>query len=351
MEDVKFAGKTPQDQLYGPRRHKMPMPPIRIILLFVSMLLIASPLMAQEKIRIAWAGASPANSSIWIIQEKRLLQRQGVEPEIISISASPIASQALIAGEIDVSSTSVSALVGSRLAGADMVMILGVVRTFVDHIITNHSITSTDQLRGKIGGVNRLGSASDTELRFALRKLGIDPDRDAKIITAGGNPERFAALAKGVIQFTSIPEPFVREALKLGLRDLFDIGFLKIPFWWSAVLSRESIVKAKRPLLLKFARAMIEAIHFNKTNKEQAKAIWAKNLRITDPEALERAYQAYTAAYPENLLPTPDGVKTLLDDMAQRDPRAAAADPRAFVDPSLVREIEATGFIKQLYGR
>ncbi|HEX5605158.1 MAG TPA: ABC transporter substrate-binding protein [Candidatus Binatia bacterium] len=304
---------------------------------------------AQEKIRIAWAGASPANAAIWVLQEKKLLQKYGVEPEIISISASPIVSQALIAGEIDVSATSVATLLSSRLAGADTIMILGIVRTFVDHIITAQNITTPDQLRGKIGGVNRIGSTSDLGLRFALRRLGIDPDKDAKIITAGGNPERFAALSKGVIHFTIIPEPFVRQALQLGFRDLFDIGSLKIPFWWNSVLSREAIVKAKRPLLLKFTRAMIEAIYFNKTNKEEAKAIWGKYLKIADQEGLERAWHAYTAAYPDNLLPTPEGVKTALDDLAPRDARAAAADPRAFVDPSLVREIEATGLVKQLY--
>jgi NitT/TauT family transport system substrate-binding protein len=307
------------------------------------------PVFAQEKIRIAWAGASPANAAIWVLQEKKLLHKYGVEPEIISISASPTVLQALLAGEIDVSATSVATLVSSRLAGADTIMILGMVRTFVDHIITAQSIATPEQLKGKIGGVNRIGSTSDLGLRFALRRLGIDPDKDAKIITAGGNPERFAALSKGVIHFTIIPEPFVRQALQLGFHDLFDIGSLKIPFWWNSVLSREAIVKAKRPLLLKFARAMIEAIHFNKTNKEEAKAIWGKYLRVSDQEGLERAWHTYTAAYPDNLLPTPDGVKTPLDDLAPRDPRAAAADPRAFVDASLVREIEATGFVKQLY--
>jgi len=301
---------------------------------------------AQERIRIAWAGASPANAAIWVLQEKKLLQKYSVQPEIISISASPIVSQALIAGEIDVSSTSVATLLSSRLAGADTVMILGIVRTFVDHIITAQSIATPDQLKGKIGGVNRIGSTSDLGLRFALRRLGIDPEKDAKIITAGGNPERFAALSKGVINFTIIPEPFVRQALQLGFRDLFDIGSLKIPFWWNSVLSREAIVKAKRPLLLKFTRAMIEAIHFNKINKEESKAIWGKYLKISDQEGLERAWRAYTAAYPDNLLPTPEGVKTALDDLAPRDARAAAADPRAFVDPSLVQEVEATGFVK-----
>ena len=305
----------------------------------------------QERIRIAWAGASPANAAIWVLQEKKLMQKYGVEPEIISISASPIVLQALLAGEIDVSAISVTTLVSSRLAGADTVMILGMVRTFVDHIISQQSITSAGELKGKIGGVNRIGSTSDIGLRFALRRLNIDPEKDARIITAGGNPERFAALTKGVINFTIMPEPFVRQALQLGFRHLFDIGSLKIPFWWNAVLSREAIVKAKRPLLLKFTRAMIEAIHFNKTHKDEAKAIWGKYLRISDHEGLERAWQTYTVAYPDNLLPTPEGVKTLLDDMAPRDPKAAAANPRLFVDPSLVQEVEATGFVKQLYKR
>ena len=282
-------------------------------------------------------------------KRKNYCKKYDVEPEIISISASPIVLQALLAGEIDVSAISVTTLVSSRLAGADTVMILGTVRTFVDHIVSQQNITSPDQLKGKIGGVNRIGSTSDMGLRFALRRLHIDPDKDTKIITAGGNPERVAALTKGVINFTIMPEPFVRQALQLGFRHFFDIGSLKIPFWWGGVLSREAIVKAKRPLPLKFARAMIEAIHFNKTNKEESKAIWGKYLHITDQEGLERAWQSYTPTYPENLLPTPEGVKTLLDDMAPRDPKAGAANPRLFVDPSLVQEVEATGFVKQLY--
>jgi hypothetical protein len=52
-------------------------------------------------------------------------------------------------------------------------------------------------------------------------------------------------------------------------------------------------------------------------------------------------------------VPTPswEGVKTLLDDLAPRNPKAAAADPKTFVDISLVQELEASGFIKQLYKR
>ena len=100
---------------------------------------------------------------------------------------------------------------------------------------------------------------------------------------------------------------------------------------------------------MKLVRAMTEAIHFLKTDKEAAKAIISKNLGITDPEGLERAYRDYSAVFPEVPYPTPEGVKTMLDDLAPRNPKAATADPKAFVDMSFVRELEASGFIKQLY--
>jgi len=44
----------------------------------------------------------------------------------------------------------------------------------------------------------------------------------------------------------------------------------------------------------------------------------------------------------------PAGIKTLLDNMAPKNPKAAAADPKTFVDSTFVQEIESSGFIKQL---
>lgn len=324
---------------------------ISALLVVLVIAVIATTASAQEKLRLAWAGFSPTNSPIWVIEDRKLLQKMGVEPEIIAINASPTVLQALLAGEIDAASISVTTLTSSRLQGADTVMILGVVPTFVDHIVSLSNINAVEQLKGKIGGVNRLGSTSDLGLRLALRKLGVDPDRDAKIIPTGGTAERFAAISRGLTQFTIIPEPFLTQAEKLGFRNLYNITDLKIPFWWNGILSREAIVKAKRPLMLKLVRAMVEAIHIIKTEKNYAKALFKKNLGVADPEGLERAYRDYSNAFPEIPYPSPEGVKTMLDDLAPRNPKAAAADPNTYVDMSLVRELETSGFIKQLYRR
>jgi NitT/TauT family transport system substrate-binding protein len=315
----------------------------------VALLFSSSQSAAQEKLRLAWAGFSPTNSPIWVIEDRKLLQKMGVEPEIIAIGNSPTVLQALLAGEIDASSISVTTLTSSRLAGADTVMIVGVVPTFVDHIVSVSTITAVEQLKGKTAGVNRLGTTSDLGLRLALTKLGITPDKDVKIIPTGGTAERFAALSKGITQFTIIPEPFVTQAEKLGLRNLYNITDLKIPFWWNGILSRESIVKTKRPLMLKLARAMVEAIHVIKTEKEYAISLFKKHLGVTDPEGLERAYRDYSNVFPAVPYPTPDGVKTMLDYLARTNPKAGTADPKAFIDPSLIKELDGSGFIKQLY--
>jgi NitT/TauT family transport system substrate-binding protein len=319
------------------------------LLTLVVLLSVVSAAIAQEKLRLAWAGFSPTNSPIWVMEDRKLLQKQGVTPEIIAINASPTVLQALLANEIEAASISVTTLTSSRLAGADTVMIFGVVPTFVDHIVSLSSVTAVEQLKGKTAGVNRLGSTSDLGLRLALKKLGIDPDKDVKIIPTGGTAERFAALSKGITQFTIIPEPFLTQAEKLGFRNLYNISDLKIPFWWNGILSRESIVKAKRPLMLKLVRAMVEAIHIIKTEKEYAKGLFKKNLGVNDPDGLERAYKDYNNAFPEIPYPYPDGVKTMLDDLAPKNPKAAAADPKTYVDMSLVAELDKSGFIKQLY--
>jgi len=311
----------------------------------------ANLLHAQERLRLAWAGISPALSPIWAMQEQKFLQRQGVEGQVIAISSSITVIQALLSGEIDAASTGVNVLISSRLAGADTVMILGGVPTFADHIISAPTIGTVEQLRGKIAGVNRLGSTSDQALRLTLKRLNINPDKDVKILPVGGAPERFAALKNGVIHFTMVAEPFVLEAEKLGLKDLFPIASLKIPFWQNGLLVRESALKAKRPLFMKLVRTNIEGIHYVKTEKDGAKLLFKKYLGVANPEGLERAYRDMRAILPEVPYPTPDGVKTLLDDMAAQNPKAAGADPRNFVDPSLVKELDGAGFIKQLYKR
>ncbi|HEX9455434.1 MAG TPA: ABC transporter substrate-binding protein [Candidatus Binatia bacterium] len=318
------------------------------LLLFLSNVSLG---LAQERVRVGWAAMTASHTPLWVAQERGLFAKQGLVAESIFFGAGPPAMQALVAGDLDIVVTSAPNVVNPRLGGADVVMVLSIIPTFIDHIISAANITSSEQLKGKSGSVNRAGSISDMGLRLSLKRLGIDPEKDVKIIPAGGNPERLASIAKGVTHFTIMNEPFIKEAERLGFRDLVNMATLKIPLHGNGVVTREAIIKNKRPMVLRFTRAITEAIHLIKADKEGTKAVIGKYTRLTDPEGLERTYKNYTSVLLDVPYADPAGIKTLLDDMAPKNPKAAAADPKAFVDASFVQEMEALGFIKQLSKR
>ena len=324
---------------------------LSVLLAVTSSFICFDPVTAQDRARVGWAAMTASHTPLWVAQDKGFLAKQGLSAELIFFGAGPPAMQALVAGDLDIVVTSAPNVVNPRLGGADTVMILSIIPTFIDHIISAASITSPEQLKGKIGSVNRFGSISEMGLRLSLKRLGIDPEKDVRIVPAGGNPERLAAISKGISQFTIMNEPFIKEAERLGFRDLVNMATLKIPLHGNGIVTREAIIKTKRPVVAKFARAITEAIHYIKADKETTKAIIGKYTRFTDPEGLERTYKNYTAVLLDVPYADPAGIKTLLDDMAAKNPKAAAADPKTFVDSTFVQEMESSGFIKQLSKR
>ena len=46
-----------------------------------------------------------------------------------------------------------------------------------------------------------------------------------------------------------------------------------------------------------------------------------------------------------------EGLKTVLEDVAERDARAKNAKPEQFVDMTFIRELDQSGFIDGLYKR
>lgn len=202
---------------------------------------------AQERIRIATAGGLSI-VPVWVMQDKGLLTKRGVTAEIVQIASSPVAIQAMLSGEVEAIVTSAATLVTSRLAGADVTMIMSTTPTFPSVLMAVKNITDVHQLRDKAGGVNRFGSNTDFGLRLVLRKNAIDPDKDVRLIQVGGTVQMVAAISRGLIQFALFNEPFVREAEKLGFKTLIDVPSQKIPFHWNGVLTKESALKARRPV-------------------------------------------------------------------------------------------------------
>lgn len=77
----------------------------------------------------------------------------------------------------------------------------------------------------------------------------------------------------------------------------------------------------------------------------------AKYLALQDKEILERTYEGITSdeEIPPKQYPNPEGIKNILEPLAQTDPKAKVAKPEDFVDVRFIKELDDIGFIDDLY--
>jgi hypothetical protein len=71
-----------------------------------------------------------------------------------------------------------------------------------------------------------------------------------------------------------------------------------------------------------------------------------KFLKMSDRGRAEEGYDYYVALMPVMPYPSPKAVQTVLDFLAQQQPKAATAKPEEFYDTSFLKKIEDSGFTK-----
>ena len=77
----------------------------------------------------------------------------------------------------------------------------------------------------------------------------------------------------------------------------------------------------------------------------------AKYLSLQDKDLLERSYDDASTddKLPQKQYPTLEGIRKILEPLAETDPKAKAAKPEDFVDMRFVKELDESGFIDDLY--
>jgi NitT/TauT family transport system substrate-binding protein len=165
----------------------------------------------------------------------------------------------------------------------------------------------------------------------------------------GGSPARVAAVMNGQLDFTMVTEPGKIQAEKAGLKVIVDMAKLDIPFQFTCVVTTGKMIREQPEKVMAFVKAMAEAVHFYKNNREEVIKIMQKYTRGQDRKVLEGAYAAYDEMLVKDTYPTMDGLQNTLDVQASWDPKAAGAKAQNVVDLRLVKDLKKSGFIAKLY--
>ena len=75
-----------------------------------------------------------------------------------------------------------------------------------------------------------------------------------------------------------------------------------------------------------------------------------KYARMNDISLMNSTYDDYSQRLvPAVPYPTPPGIQTIIDHLAKTRPEAKGLKPTDFIDASILKEIEDSGFVKRLY--
>lgn len=306
---------------------------------------------AAEHMNTAYQSLSIGSSTpIWVAKEAGFFDAQGLDVKIIFVEGSPRTIQTLIAGESEIAESTGPSVLNARAAGSPVVIIAGFINVMPYYLISVSSINSTAELKGKIGANNLPGTAADTVMRIGLKALGLDPDRDVSLRTIGNTPFRLQAMAAGAAHFMMAQDLELEQAKKLGFKVLVDYVAKKTPFQMGGAVTSERYAREKRDTVLKYVKALAQALHYLKTNREGSIAIIGRYARAMKSDVIAAAYDSVRRLFNDTPMPTLEGMDFIAKELEQRNPKIREIKPAATIDLEFVNELERSGFFKGMKG-
>ena len=321
-----------------------------VLLLFAASSFPIAPF-AQEKplqkFRTGGGSASAAQMSIWFAKEGNFYEKNGLNVEVISIPGSSLAIQAMLSGELPIIQAGGAGPIQAALSGTDTLIVATIAKKFNWWIFSQPGINRIEDLRGKIFGTTRFGTQSDLASRIALRRAGIDPERDITMVQTGGPAETISAMVAGKVHAAAVTPPATLQARKAKLKDLVDLSKLDVEYHVNGVVTTRKFLKSNEDTVRRFLRAYIEGAVRGMKDKAFAMKSMGKYFRTDDHEVLEETYEM-VIKNGFNVPPYPAGIQSLLLELEKTVPKAKTAKPEEFADSRLIKELEQSGFIKSL---
>ncbi|MDZ4340915.1 MAG: ABC transporter substrate-binding protein [Candidatus Binatia bacterium] len=304
---------------------------------------------AQEKIKLSYSALDSA--AIWYVAlERGFYKKYGLDAELIFIPTTTTTIASVIAGDVKVANTTGGAVANAVVGGASLVTVGCYVNTLPYELVVHESVKSSEDLRGKMIGISRIGSASDIAARVLIKALGLEPVKDVPIIQVGGSTERAAAFRTGKIIGFPSPPGIINLAKGMPHRVLISTADFqnRFDFPFICATTTKRYFASHRDTVRKVLMALIEASHFFKTRKEESKKIVAKYVRQDNEDFLESIHNSYAKLLERVPLVTREGVEVQIKEALGRRV-GAGLKVEDMVDDSIVRELDKSGFIDAVY--
>jgi ABC-type nitrate/sulfonate/bicarbonate transport system substrate-binding protein len=133
---------------------------------------------------------------------------------------------------------------------------------------------------------------------------------------------------------------------------MVDVAEAGLAFQYTGAVTTRKFIRENPDLVRSYVKSHLEAVHLMKTDKAAGMKVLSKYFgQFKDSESLQKGYDDYITekALPRKQYPTLEGIKTVLDYVAEKEPKAKTIRPEEIVDARFIREFDQNGFIDSLY--
>ncbi len=317
------------------------------------------------------AGSAPAATDInwstvpvysnipgWTAKDRGFDKSYGVNILPMSAPTGAPSMQQLQAGQVQVASGGLSTAIAGNAAGGQFRAVMSLANQSPFYMMGARGITAENaatKLKGGKIGITAFGSEAEPAAILYLQTIGLQRDKDVALIQTGNLQAELAALISGSVDAAPLTLGEKTAAERQGLQVLLDMTKAPAPAW---IASTNQVIQpylaSHHDAVLDFAKAWAEGGFYARSHPDDAKKIIARELKTSDAEVIGANYTGWTGNTPNDLRPSDDGIKNVVDfTLKARNLTISPSDAASAVDFSIVDELQKSGFLaslKQKYG-
>jgi NitT/TauT family transport system substrate-binding protein len=258
-------------------------------------------------ITIGLPNSSPsfANSDVAVAQAKGYFRTQGLSVTVDNLSSGVPVVQGVVGGSLNIGASSIEPVVNAASQGAPVQIIGSYANKLTVDLVTQKSITTPAQLRGKWLGIQQVNAFREVMTRMIIEGAGLTTS-DVTYIPSSSSAY-ISELLAGEIQSGVLQEEQTLKALKKdsSLHVLVNFGQAFPDYFYGTYVVSKSWLAANQATAEKFLTAITLAHRFMYSNEAATVAIVAKNTGYTTA-TIKKAYQVLLST--EGVFPVNSGL-------------------------------------------
>lgn len=281
---------------------------------------------------------------LWEAIDRRLFETQGLAVSYTIYDSGTRATEALLAGELDIALAPPEGVIRNVHDGGPLRMVAGQSGRLSHFIIAQPRFKRIEDLRGSVFGCLSLDEGSRYHIEEIMKRHGLFYPQDYKLAAVGGAPTRWEKLQDGSIDagLQSIPLNYMAE--DRGFSNLGPVTDYIPEFQFTTVNAHSAWAAANADTVVRFLAVLLRMTRWMFEDRAGAEKIASREMRV-DRRYASRAWDDFVryGIMPTDLSMSDRGLEAVIDLMKQAGhlPADARIDVTQLYDPNLLERAQS----------